>query len=259
MGQRLQAKDLAPVELIDETRFARLEPRVASAPEISALCNIEGAVDPLGATKALIKAAVQSGARSVFGGKVHHLISANGQIAGVETELGIVYADKVIVAAGTATASLLKNVDIRLRRDNGHGLVIHTTPVEPILDHIILAPDIHFRQELDGTIVAADHYSGGELSEDPIIIQANDILQRLRQRLPDVTDLKMARIMLGTSPVPLDGFPAVGWLDDKQTLYVATMHSGVTLAALMGRLIAEEVIDGTAHNLLAPYRPRRFN
>jgi len=44
-------------------------------------------------------------------------------------------------------------------------------------------------------------------------------------------------------------------------LYVATMHSGITLGAIMGELIATEVLDRACNkstDLLAPYRPQRF-
>lgn len=36
------------------------------------------------------------------------------------------------------------------------------------------------------------------------------------------------------------------------------MHSGVTLAPLIGRLVAAELVDGTADDQLEDYRPARF-
>jgi hypothetical protein len=37
------------------------------------------------------------------------------------------------------------------------------------------------------------------------------------------------------------------------------MHSGITLAALIGQLAALEILDGARVNSLEPYRPGRFN
>jgi glycine/D-amino acid oxidase-like deaminating enzyme len=37
------------------------------------------------------------------------------------------------------------------------------------------------------------------------------------------------------------------------------MHSGVTLAPIMGRLISREILDDVSHESLAPYRPERFS
>jgi len=59
-------------------------------------------------------------------------------------------------------------------------------------------------------------------------------------------------------PMPEDGFPAVGFVPGPEGLYVAVMHSGVTLAPAIGRFAAEEILDGARIDLLAPYRPSRF-
>jgi glycine/D-amino acid oxidase-like deaminating enzyme len=39
---------------------------------------------------------------------------------------------------------------------------------------------------------------------------------------------------------------------------VAVSHSGVTLAPVLGRLVATEVATQTADGVLAPFRPGRF-
>jgi len=68
-------------------------------------------------------------------------------------------------------------------------------------------------------------------------------------------------VMLANRPMPEDGLPAVGSIG-PDGLYVATMHSGITLAALMGELVTEEILQGVSNStndLLAPYRPQRFN
>ena len=39
---------------------------------------------------------------------------------------------------------------------------------------------------------------------------------------------------------------------------MAVSHSGVTLAPVLGRLIAAEVATHTSDGLLAPFRPARF-
>jgi glycine/D-amino acid oxidase-like deaminating enzyme len=41
-------------------------------------------------------------------------------------------------------------------------------------------------------------------------------------------------------------------------VYTAVMHSGMTLSALVGRLAAIEIADGTPVQLLADFRPGRF-
>ena len=63
---------------------------------------------------------------------------------------------------------------------------------------------------------------------------------------------------LGHRPMPVDGFPAVGRVPGIAGLYVAVMHSGITLAPAVGRFVAEEILAGRRASLLAPYGLERF-
>ena len=45
--------------------------------------------------------------------------------------------------------------------------------------------------------------------------------------------------------MPADGEPIVGPVAEVPGLYLAVMHSAVTLAAAVGRLVARELVDGT--------------
>lgn len=42
------------------------------------------------------------------------------------------------------------------------------------------------------------------------------------------------------------------------SLYVVAAHSGVTLAPVLGELVANELIDSVAEQRLKPFRPGRF-
>jgi glycine/D-amino acid oxidase-like deaminating enzyme len=58
--------------------------------------------------------------------------------------------------------------------------------------------------------------------------------------------------------MPQDEYPIVGFAESCPNLYVAATHSGVTLAPLIGRLAAVEILDGERAEMLEPYRPSRF-
>ena len=45
--------------------------------------------------------------------------------------------------------------------------------------------------------------------------------------------------------MPADGEPIIGPVAEVPGLYLAVMHSAVTLAAAVGRLVARELVDGT--------------
>jgi glycine/D-amino acid oxidase-like deaminating enzyme len=68
----------------------------------------------------------------------------------------------------------------------------------------------------------------------------------------------LERLTLGFRPMPTDELPVMGSLPTCRTIHVAVTHSGVTLAPIVGRLTAEEVLSGSRAELFAPYRPDRF-
>ncbi|NBO21116.1 MAG: ABC transporter substrate-binding protein [Rhodobacteraceae bacterium] len=69
---------------------------------------------------------------------------------------------------------------------------------------------------------------------------------------------RIAEIRLGRRPVPQDGLPLLGGLPGFGGATLAVTHSGVTLAPLIGRLLAREILFGEESALLAPFRPLRL-
>ncbi len=51
----------------------------------------------------------------------------------------------------------------------------------------------------------------------------------------------------------------VGRVDGIAGLYVAVMHSGITLAPAIGRFVADEIMTGQRDALIEPYGPDRFS
>jgi len=49
----------------------------------------------------------------------------------------------------------------------------------------------------------------------------------------------------------------LGFSPNRENVYLAVMHSGVSLAPLVGQLVAQEVTSGTANAQLSDYRPGR--
>ncbi|MEQ9488219.1 MAG: FAD-dependent oxidoreductase [Alphaproteobacteria bacterium] len=249
--------------ILNAAEFSKLEPHVANPPDRCIHVPEELAVNPLLLTGTLLNAAANLGAEILVGCAVTGLIRENDRFTGVDTTIGKKSTDRIVVASGAWTEPLLASAGLKLPMDNKTGLIVHTNPVEPVLNHLVLSPEIHFRQEKDGRIVVGEIFSGGLLDDngsgaDPVNL-AGQIVENLRKRLPGVENLSAARIMIGRRPVPKDGYPAIGAPDGGDGLYIATMHSGMTLGPLTGRLVADE-IAGTDHSdLLAPYRPIRFS
>jgi len=59
--------------------------------------------------------------------------------------------------------------------------------------------------------------------------------------------------------MPVDGYPALGVVPGFNDLWVATTHSGITLAPIIGESLATEILSGKLVKALHPYRVSRFS
>ena len=77
--------------------------------------------------------------------------------------------------------------------------------------------------------------------------------------LPGIRGVAVERVTVGHRVMPADEYPVIGFSERCPNLYVAAMHSGVTLAPLIGQYAALEILDGARVSSLDPYRPSRFD
>ncbi len=246
-----------PVRLIEPDDLKRLEPAIASAPPRAAYAAVEGSVDPAVATDALVAGAERRGATLEPGCEVTGFVTANGKCHGVKTSRGDFEAEVVALAAGCRTAALAERLGTRIPLVDSPGLLMKTRATAPLIRRLVLTPEVHMKQDPSGQIVAGEDFSGGTPNGDPRET-GKLILGRARRIIPALADVGLASVTIGNRVMPADGMPIVGFADASQGAYVAAMHSGITLAPLIGRAAAREIVERRRVELLAPYRPERF-
>ena len=84
------------------------------------------------------------------------------------------------------------------------------------------------------------------------------ILEEATELLPALNRAEVREVRRGRRPIPEDGKPIIGFADALPNLYLATTHSGVTLAPLIGELAAIEIVTQVEVKWLQPFRLRRF-
>ncbi|MBK3746159.1 FAD-binding oxidoreductase, partial [Paraburkholderia aspalathi] len=73
-----------------------------------------------------------------------------------------------------------------------------------------------------------------------------------------MADAAVEAVRIVIRPEPADSYSAVGTLRNLNGYYGVVTHSGVTLAPYLGRAVADEILHGKKHDLLASFRPDRF-
>ena len=244
------------VRTVDRAGIARIEPRLASPPELAVHVADEGAVEPARGALALLRDAEAHGARLRAPAHVLALRQEAGRVVGVDTPDGYLAADEVVVAAGAGTAALLAGVGVALNLDAPPGLLVHTRPHARLLQGIVLAPELHMRQTDEGRIVIGSDFGGADPGDDAAAT-ATGLLAAAKRMLDGGDTVELDRFTIGYRPTPGDGLPVIGRPPACPGVYVAVMHSGVTLAAAVGRFAAQELLSGRRDALLEPFGWRR--
>ena len=245
-----------PAEVVSHNRFRKLEPNYGHPPGRALYLSLEAAVEPVTACNALIDAAVREGANTFFGSEVIALKQEHGRVIGLETNEGPIDAERVVIAAGVGAETILNSVGVDLPMANRTGVLLKSRPVEPRINHVIWGDRIHMKQQSDGRIIIGEVFSETWSERSPSSI-AEQVLGEATRHLPDV-DLVIEHTTVGLRPIPKDGMPIVGSVDSVGGLYIAVMHSGITLAPIVGRMAAGEMLDDVTFETLEPYRLRRF-
>ncbi len=258
-----------PSRLIDAGELKRLEPALETGPLAAAEYSPnEGQVEPQMVVDACLRRLREMDREICTGTEVEGFEqSNNGRVRAVITASGSVEVDAVVIAAGTETTCLAALAGINVPQAESPGVVIRTTPLPPLLHNVpvVYAPpigdgrrEIHLRQCADGRLMIGEG-DQESLAQDDSQAHADDLLARARRCLPGLDGAQAVPVPVGWRPMPLDGYPVMGYAPEAPNMYVALTHSGVTLAPALSQLAAQEICDGTpADAVLGPYRPQRF-
>ena len=263
-----------PVRAVSSDEIGQLDPNIASGPVSAAIySSIDGHLDPVQATRRFLAAAGAAGAKVLHPCEVTAIELVRGRLRAVRTTQGTFALDRLVVAAGVDTPRLLAMAGSALSLRHAPGILAHSGSVAPLTRLVHDAPGgVAFKQMVDGSVVGTDAPTPPDTLEHQEIRaraaqfpteelqrwHGERILAKIANFLPGVTGAPLERLTLGFRPMPIDELPVIGSLPACRTIHVAVTHSGVTLAPIVGRLTAEEVLNGSRVELLAPYRPERF-
>lgn len=190
----------------------------------------------------------------------------NGSITAVKTTDAEFLCDVIVLASGVQTTELASLAQVHIPQQRSPGIVIQTTPCTKVLHNvsIIHAPSVdenhqhlHLRQLTDGSLRIGQGTQEG-INRDDSQQHADALLVRAKTYLPTIAGAEAIPTPVGYRPMPLDGFPVLGFAKAVDNLYIALMHSGVTLAPLVGEMATLEIADDARVDWFAPYRPERF-
>ena len=253
-----------PVEALDRAALSRLEPSVG-LPEGDLLACHFSAEAWIGVPQLVgryLEGARAAGVIVRTASRVDGFDRDDGKIDAVRVAGERLPADVVVLAAGPGSEALARMAGEALPMTPSPGLLVVSEPVATGLRHIVHAGDAALRPDGGGRVMLQSRAIDATLdpslrSLDADAPQVADAMARAAAVLPALRGARAEAVRIGVRSVPADGQPAIGFADGADNLYVLVTHSGVTLGALLGRLVATELTRGPVEEL-EPYRPTRF-
>lgn len=169
-------------------------------------------------------------------------------------------ADEVVIAAGTQSRGLARQLGIRLQLE---GLIGYSTGLQDAgvdLQHTVFYPAGGFGitpYETELAVAGTVEFAG--LTAAPDWRRADVLVSRARRVLPGLQTGQRARRM-GRRPFTPDTRPIIGRSGSLANVCFATGHGqlGLTLAATTGRLVADIIAGRQPRQDLRPFSPDRF-
>jgi glycine/D-amino acid oxidase-like deaminating enzyme len=262
-----------PIRLLDEAAVNQLEPDVQAGPiSAASFSSADGHVDTGRVIEACLKKVEALGNRVLANRPATGFVFAETEHAGkrrivtVETDAGPIACDAVVLAVGPDSPAVAALADIEVPLKHTFGASIITEPLPPIFRQAAIvqtAPDaaqqVSFRQFPDGRVMI---HGGDSATESDSVGKSDADVEELFAAavgyVPALANAQIQEVRRGRRPIPADGKAIVGFTEDVPNLYVTTMHSGVTLTALVSEMATSEILDGERIELLAPFRLERF-
>lgn len=254
----LGALGAAQHDELDATETCKVEPALARGLAGALLTEVDRWVRPESLTTGLADWLRRHGTevrehvevRSVTGGRI-------------ETQQGDVTCDRVVVAAGIASAPFLASLGVPVTMTPARGYsVLYPTGEAPAPRHALYLADalLGLSHYVDGVRIAGVF----ELGHHALEISERRLDAMLESADPFFATWRPSRAVArdrwsGLRPLTSDGLPLIGPTPRDPTVFVATGHGmlGITLAPATAALLAPLVLEGRRDPALTPFDPAR--
>lgn len=251
----------APAGALTAEQARELEPSLAPGLAGAVYHADEAHCDPSAFVAALLDAARGHGAEVRGGVEILRLRRRNGRVDGLDTTRGPLGAGTVVLAAGTWTRALAREIGVHVPVEpaKGYHVEVDTPALRggiPIYmeEARVIATPLDGRLRLAGTL----ELSGMDMRVDPVRLQA--LVGAGRRTLGLPASLRTVNVWRGLRPCAPDGLPVIGRVDGVENLLLATAHAmlGITLAPVTGEIVASLVGGEPPAHDVAPFAPSRF-
>ena len=248
-------------EIVASGRARELHSGVSSEARSWLWLPDEAQVDAQRLAVALGDAVRGAGVRLVGGAEVQALAVGGGRVTGVRAADGTAFdAERVVLAAGAWSDEidgLPRPVPVKPVR----GQILRLLPDEPVPWTLVATHDGRYLvPRVNGTVLVGSTMEEAGF-DDTVTEEAREMLAvEASSLVPSLSEARIVESWAGLRPISADRWPVLGPDPDVEGLFYATGHgrNGILFAPLVGRSVAELVVDGSTDVEWEPFGVVRF-
>jgi len=239
--------------MVERGELERMAPGVRFGQDVvgASFSEMDGHCSPLYLLRALHAGFRAKGGRYRPGARVRTI--ARG--FRVETEAGVFEAPKLLLAAGNGIPPLAAQVGLHVPTAPERGQVLVTERTDPFLP----MPMGNLRQTAEGSVMVGATQEAVGFDTGTTLEAARGLARRALRALPALQGLRVVRSWAALRVIPPDRCPIYDESESHPGAFVATMHSGVTLAAVHAACLPDWIAEGRAPENFAAFSARRFD
>jgi glycine/D-amino acid oxidase-like deaminating enzyme len=242
-------------EMLDRDAVKRMLPMVGPEVAGASFCKLDGHCNSLKLLRALHVGMRAQGAAYFPQRGVEKIAHVNGEFR-VSSTGGEIRAGQVVLAAGLGNARLAPMVGLEAPVRPQRGQLMVTERAAPFLHY----PVSTLRQTDEGSMMIGDSQEEAGLDDAvgrPVLAT---LAQRAVRTFPRLASLGILRTWAALRVMTPDGFPIYDQSTQCPGAFLATCHSGVTLAANHALVVARCIAKGELPaQTFAPFAARRFH
>jgi len=243
-----------PYEILDRNAVAEALPGIGPEVAGASYCPIDGHANPLRLLRAFHTMFRRRGVDYRPNHGVERIEHAGGGFR-IATRGGTVAAARVVLAAGIGNARLAPMVGLVAPVRPQRGQILVSERVRPFLRH----PLSTIRQTDEGSLMFGDSQEEAGFDDTTGTGVLGTLADRAVRIFPFLRDVRVVRSWAALRVMTRDGFPVYDHSETAPGAFLATCHSGVTLAAAHAYLFAPHVLAGRLPDGFAVFSARRFD
>ena len=249
-------KDPYEARIIDRADLMQLMPRAKFGHEVmgASYGPHDGTCSPLYLLHALHAGFTKLGADYRPNSRVLEVRPVNGRFE-VQTERGVISTPKVVLAAGHGSNALEKSLGFDVEIIAERGQILVTERVAPMG----ILPANGVRQTAEGTVLigSTNEEVGYDVSTTPDAGAA--MVRRALRVFPALANVRIVRTWAGLRTLTRDECPVYEQSERYPGAFIATCHSGVTLAAVHANELADAIHRGKFTTQIDAFHGRRLH